>query len=323
MSHHLVNLRFLLCVLCLMLGSCLTAGAEKRDLPASVKLWLSSPGIRHATVAFEVVRLPQKQSRTDSTPSQPAIAQAQVIYSYDADRLMTPASVLKLITAATALRTLGADYVWPDSVPLVDTTQVQLAGLEHYNPDWLIEDVITEYVEPLTNALPDSGRVLTDVLHETLVRSLNLQAETALHLLTPSCRLDSALLCVSRYWQERGLDTDESLVMYDGCGLSPSDCITPHFVNAVLADMQFDSAFRSLLPVVGQEGTVRRFLRNTRLAGRARFKSGSLKSVVSYAGYATGSDGRTYAVSIFVNHDTSSHAETRRGLEQVLLALIP
>ena len=317
----------LLCAL-LLLTDCLLGSAQSHSaiqpkaLPKSFYDWLSTPSMRHATVALEVVRLPQQPALHEPTVHEPAIDRGRVIYSYDAERMVTPASVLKLLTAATGFRLLGRDYVWPDSIPMIDTAAVALPGLEYYNSDWLIEDIDTEYMPPLSNLLPDSGRVLGDVMHETLLHSLNPQAETMLRLLTPSCRLDSSLVALQNYWQHRGIDLS-GLAMYDGCGLSPSDRVTAHLVNSVLADMQFDDDFRQSIALVSREGTVRRFLLSTRLEARGRLKTGTLKNVVAYAGYLTGSDGRTYAVSFLVNNSTGPKPELRKSIEKQLLSLIP
>lgn len=300
----------------------MAVSAQTRSLPASFREWLKTDGLLHATVSLDVVRLPRTAPQNPPTQTNPALSRGQVIYSYDADRLMIPASVLKLLTAATCLRVLGPDYQLPDSVALLDTAAVALPGLEHYNRDWLIEDIGEDYMPPLENLLPDSGRVLKEVLAETLAESLNLQAETLCRLITPSCRLDSALLVTSQYWKRRGLDT-ESLVQYDGCGLSPSDRVTARFVTSLLADMQFDEAFRESLPVAGRNGTVSNFLRNSRLAGRASLKTGTLKSAVNYAGYVQGSDNRTYAVCILVNNASAPRRILRKDIEKLLLSLIP
>jgi len=314
-------LRFLVCAL-LQLAICLGSNAQLRSLPQSVRDWMSSPGLEHATITLEVVRLPQTAPKSQPSSSHPAISRGQVQYRHDAERFVIPASVMKLVTAATGYRLLGADYIWPDSIPLIDTAQVALPGLERYNPDWLIEDIDTEYMGPMDNLLPDSGRVFSEVMRETLNESLNLEAETTLHLLTPSCRLDSGLLAVQEYWRPRGLDLG-SLIMYDGCGLSPSDRVTAHFITSLLADMQFDEVFRQSMALVSREGTVRNFLKGTRLEAKGRLKTGTLKSVVAYAGYMKGSDGRTYAVAIFVNNHTCKNREVRKGIEKVLLSLIP
>ncbi len=277
--------------------------------------------MKHATVSMEIVRLPRTAPQQTPDSLNPAINRGRVLYSYDPERLMTPASVLKLVTAATGFRVLGPNYVWPDSVPMIDSADVRLPGLERFNPDLLVED-IEEYMPGLDNLLPDSGQMLIDVMDRTLAESLNLQAETLLRLLTPSCRLDSGLLKVQDYWRMRGLDM-ESLVMYDGCGISPSDRVTAHFINSLLADMQFDAPFRKAMADIAMEGTVREFLKKTRLSGQGQLKTGTLKNVVAYAGYIRGSDGRTYAVTIFVANNTCKHAEVRKEIEKLLLSLIP
>lgn len=301
----------LLCALSAL--SCMVVNAQTRSLPQSFEDWLKTPALRHATVTLEVARLSE-----DATATNPYT----VLYKYDSQRLMIPASVMKLVTTAAALRLLGGDYVMPDSVALIDTAAVALPGLEAYNKDWMIEDIGEDYMPPLQNLLPDSGRVLRDVVRDTNVESLNNQAETILRLLDPQCRLDSALLIVTNYWKKQGLDTD-CLVMYDGCGLAPSDRLTSHFIVGLLSLMQYDEDFVNSLPVAGKEGTVRRFLRETRLVERARLKTGTTKSCVAYAGYVRGTDSKLYAVSIFVNSFAGKTMPVRKGIEKVLLSLIP
>ena len=312
--------KFFLCAL-LQFALCVVSDAQMRSLPPIFKDWIKSDGMKHATVSMEIVRLPRTAPQQMPDSLNPAINRGRVLYSYDPERLMTPASVLKLVTAATGFRVLGPNYVWPDSVPMIDSADVRLPGLERFNPDLLVED-IEEYMPGLDNLLPDSGQMLMDVMDRTLAESLNLQAETLLHLLTPSCRLDSGLLKVQDYWRKRGLDM-ESLVMYDGCGISPSDRVTAHFINSLLADMQFDAPFRKAMADIAMEGTVREFLKKTRLSGQGQLKTGTLKNVVAYAGYIRGSDGRTYAVTIFVANNTCKHAEVRKEIEKLLLSLIP
>ena len=312
--------KFFLCAL-LQFAFCVVGNAQMRSLPPIFKDWITSDGMKHATVSMEIVRLPRTAPHQTPDSLNPAINRGRVLYSYDPERLMTPASVLKLVTAATGFRVLGANYVWPDSVPMIDSVDVRLPGLERFNPDLLVED-IEEYMPGLDNLLPDSGQTLMDVMDRTLAESLNLQAETLLRLLTPSYRLDSGLLLVQDYWRMRGLDM-ESLVMYDGCGISPSNRVTAHFINSLLADMQFDAPFRKAMADIALEGTVREFLKKTRLSGQGQLKTGTLKNVVAYAGYIRGSDGRTYAVTIFVANNTCKHAEVRKEIEKLLLSLIP
>lgn len=296
--------RLLVLICALLQGCCLVVNAQTHSLPQAFYDWIKSPALKHATVTLEVSR------------------DGKSIYSYDADRLMAPASVLKLVTTATALRVLGGDYVMPDSAAIIDTTHVALPGLEHYNPDWLIEDIDTDYMPPLQNQLVDSGRLLREVVLDTNHESLNLQAETLARMLHPSCSLDSALMFITEYWKGQGLDT-ECLCIYDGCGLAPSDRVTARFMVRLLHKMKSNADFVNSLPLVGQEGTLKRFLRDTRLAGRGRLKSGTLKTAVTYAGYITGTNSKQYELCIMVNNHSGKASEVRRGMEKVLLSLIP
>ncbi len=296
--------RILILICALLSGSCLTVNAQLHSLPSVFQEWIKSAPLKHATVSLEVSR------------------NGETIYSYDSDRLMAPASVMKLVTTSAALRILGSNYVLPDSAAILDTVQVALPGLECYNPDWLIEDIDTDYMPPLQNLIADSGRVLKEVVYDINHESLNLQAETLARLLHPSCSLDSALQTIIGYWDTMGLDT-ECLRMYDGCGLAPSDRVTAHFMVDLLYRMRGDSDFVLSLPVVGREGTVKRFLRDTPLAGRGRLKSGTLKTAVTYAGYITGSNSKQYEVCIMVNNYAGKASDVRRGMEKVLLSLIP
>lgn len=296
--------RLLVLICALLQGCCLVVNAQTHSLPQAFYDWIKSPALKHATVTLEVSR------------------DGKSIYSYDADRLMAPASVLKLVTTATALRMLGGDYVLPDSAAIIDTAQVALPGLECYNPDWLIEDIDTDYMPPLQNQLADSGRLLREVVSDTNHESLNLQAETLARMLHPSCSLDSALAVISDYWRDQGLDT-ECLWMYDGCGLAPSDRVTARFIVQLLNKMKGDPDFVNSLPLVGQEGTLKRFLRDTRLSGRGRLKSGTLKTAVTYAGYLTGTNSKKYELCIMVNNYSGKASDVRRGMEKVLLSLIP
>ncbi|MCC8143772.1 MAG: D-alanyl-D-alanine carboxypeptidase/D-alanyl-D-alanine-endopeptidase [Tannerellaceae bacterium] len=78
---------YTLCLLCIV--DCLSA-----QVPQPVKQFLAAPELQGASFAFQV-----KDVET-----------GKVKYSYDAERKMIPASILKLVTTATALELLGPDY---------------------------------------------------------------------------------------------------------------------------------------------------------------------------------------------------------------------
>jgi D-alanyl-D-alanine carboxypeptidase/D-alanyl-D-alanine-endopeptidase (penicillin-binding protein 4) len=60
--------------------------------------------------------------------------------------------------------------------------------------------------------------------------------------------------------------------------------------------------FIASMPVVGNDGTMRRRLRDASAAGQGHIKTGSLAGVASIAGYVLDRAGRRVAVVFIVNH---------------------
>ncbi|MBO7379489.1 MAG: D-alanyl-D-alanine carboxypeptidase [Bacteroidales bacterium] len=279
--------------------------AQTRKLPQAFQQWLESPSMRHATVALEIVDLD-----TD-----------ELCYSVDAQRLVQPASLMKLVTTGAAVRLLGGDYVICDSISCVaDTSLVPIPELLGYNPDWMIEDVGSSYIEPLTN-IPDTGLKLREFIRKTNENSLNANAEMLVYHLSPEHALQAGLDTIRNYWQSRGLDTD-GLVMYDGCGLAPNDRMTARFMSELLREMKDEEDFRSSLAIAGRTGTVINFLKSSVLSGRAYLKTGTTKSVTAYAGYATGSNNHTYSVVLIVNNSSEKLTLLRKEIEKMFNLLI-
>ncbi len=294
-------------IFCALLAVWTTSGnAQMREMPIAFEQWLNTPDMRHATVAVEIVDL-------DS---------GKTCYAYDEQRFVQPASLLKLVTTATALRKLGGDFVICDSIDCAaDTASVPVPGLEGYNRDWLIEDVNASYIKPLTH-IPDVGLSLREFVKKTNEKSLNENAESLLYFLSPEHTLQAGLDTVKAYWHSRGLDTD-ALLMYDGCGLAPNDRITARFISQLLCDMKDDEDFRASLAIAGLTGTVTYFLKTSHLAGRAFLKTGTTKAVTAYAGYMIGRDGHTYSVVLIVNNSTAPLTNQRKNIEKMFNLLVP
>ena len=62
------------------------------------------------------------------------------------------------------------------------------------------------------------------------------------------------------------------------------------------------------LRVAGVDGGLRRRLIDSPAAGWARLKSGTLRNVVSLAGYVQDPDGRPWAVAMMINHERAGTA---------------
>ena len=115
---------------------------------------------------------------------------------------------------------------------------------------------------------------------------------------------------VRRWLAERHIDA-RGLVLDNGSGLSRSERITPLQLASMLKVAHASPWAPDLLmslPVAGVDGTARTRLTNSPAAGWARLKGGTLRNVVSLAGYVRDPQGRTWAVAMMVNHDNASRA---------------
>lgn len=168
---------------------------------------------------------------------------------------------------------------------------------------------------------------LFDLAKITNTYSHNLFAEGFLKLLgrgrmsLPGHNLtQTSLMALYDFWTQRGLDTRE-LEMLDGSGLSPENRVTPAFLTAMLGKIYREDpshTFMQVLPRAGKDGTLTIFLKNTPLEGKARLKSGTIRNVVTYAGYVT-LGGKTYTVALFVNNYYGTASSIRKGMERILL----
>ena len=102
------------------------------------------------------------------------------------------------------------------------------------------------------------------------------------------------------------------LVLENGSGLSRSERITPRGLASLL-----QAAFRSpvmpelmaSLPLVASDGTMRKRLANSAVAGQAHIKTGSLNDVRAIAGYVLDARGRRSVVVMIVNHPKALAAQ--------------
>lgn len=149
-----------------------------------------------------------------------------------------------------------------------------------------------------------SPKVL-DILRHLMFRSHNMMAEAMLRSLTPESTRSDALNKELEILNSIGVKTHVTRIV-DGSGLARMDRLTPGFLADVLvamANSELGEKYVSLFPKVGTEGTVKSFLKNTKLKGKLALKSGSINGVHCYAGYKLNSVGKpTHAVVILVNN---------------------
>ena len=81
-----------------------------------------------------------------------------------------------------------------------------------------------------------------------------------------------------------------------------------------------DFDFIELFPRCGEQGTVRNLLKDTSLQGKIALKSGSMRGVKCYAGYALNDDGLpTHVIVVMVNEYNGNIAKLKKAIESFLL----
>lgn len=119
-------------------------------------------------------------------------------------------------------------------------------------------------------------------------------------------------------------DMDPSqITLLDGSGLSPDNRIKPAQMMQVL-DFAFHNQstnyqFISALPIAGVDGTLKHRLYN--VARRVRAKTGTIKGVVSLAGYAVNKDKEALAFVIIVNGRHGNIWKYRKMEDEIVTAL--
>lgn len=183
------------------------------------------------------------------------------------------------------------------------------------------KEIVTTYSPTLREIASICNHVSHNLYADALVKTVGLQYKPRRNEMISS--FGRGVQVVKEYWEKKGLDVFP-LRMNDGCGLAPADKVSAGFMGELLVYMATESAvsdaFIASLPQAGIEGSVRNFLKGSKLQGKARLKSGGITGVRSYAGYIT-KDGKTYAVAVFSNNYSCPMSRMTRALEKLLLQL--
>lgn len=165
---------------------------------------------------------------------------------------------------------------------------------------------------------PTYGKIMKSMM----TRSDNLFAEAMLRTIDGGESRAKAISTELKYWKSQGLNVDV-VTLRDGSGLARGNKFSPKFLGELLAKMAEGkncATYVKLFPIVGQEGTVRNFLKDTALQGKMVMKSGSMSGVHCYAGYKIDKDGTpTHAVVVMVNNFYCQRAQVKKAIEKLLL----
>lgn len=121
--------------------------------------------------------------------------------------------------------------------------------------------------------------------------------------------------------QQTASSQPEGFWMEDGSGLSRFNSVTTRQLVGVLRYMQQKSphaaVFKASLPIAGEGGTVRNLSKGRTAQGRMWLKSGSMRRVRAYAGYATTVAGQEVVFAFIVNNSDWESTPMRRRMEDI------
>lgn len=156
-----------------------------------------------------------------------------------------------------------------------------------------------------------SINIFAEALHKAILSKLNekIAADPQLSLIL--------------FLKNRGISIS-GMNIADGSGLSRTNLLTTDQLAKVLLLMSKEKnfeIFRLSLPIAGQEGTVRNFLKNKTPGIIFRIKSGYIGKVRAYAGYVGNEKGELLCFSIIVNNFDCTPPVMRQKIENLLSQL--
>jgi D-alanyl-D-alanine carboxypeptidase/D-alanyl-D-alanine-endopeptidase (penicillin-binding protein 4) len=237
---------------------------------------------------------------------------------------------------------VGPCDLWPDK-PLVEENRLTFSGVfpancgekaKHYSllaPHEYFGAVFRQLWEGLEGSLagqvvdgvlPPSARLLAanespplaDVIRDINKYSHNVMAR---HVFLSLGAAEGAPLTTEKAeramqaWMSSRNFAFPELVLDNGSGLSRSARITARHLTEVLIAAWHSPLmpeFVASLPLVAHDGTMRRRLPDSPVAGRAHIKTGYLENVRSIAGYVQDESGSTLAAVLMINHPSAKYA---------------
>jgi serine-type D-Ala-D-Ala carboxypeptidase/endopeptidase (penicillin-binding protein 4) len=176
-----------------------------------------------------------------------------------------------------------------------------------------------------------SAKVIASHQSHPLVESLkviekvsqNLHAEMLLRTLGRERRhvgsVEAGLEEVNQFLREMGVNESDA-ALRDGSGLSRQSLVSPLAAVTLLKSM-YNSPYRSswidLLPVAGEDGSMKERLQDSAVQGRIHAKTGSLAGVAALVGYFIAENKEPLAFAIFLNNGNLPEAASHALIDRV------
>ena len=192
--------------------------------------------------------------------------------------------------------------------------------------DYLTEPQVDSLGNPVerTQLYIHLSEPLREIVAETNQNSNNQYAEQIFRYLgsrmSVPATISNSTQLISAFWKNRKLDLS-SCRIEDGCGLAPTDAISPDVFVALLSYMYKSKNFADFyasLPVAGESGTLKSFCAKTDLEHRLHAKSGTISTVKAYAGYIEAENGDMWVFSIVINNFKGKAATAQKAIQNFL-----
>ena len=171
---------------------------------------------------------------------------------------------------------------------------------------------------------PDLVEIIRDInkfSNNTMARQMFLSIGEESRTSADADDAKAAYRAISQWMARKGIDP-RHLVMENGSGLSRAERISAREMAEMLRaawHSPYAAEFISSMPLVAMDGTMRKRLRRTPLAGEAHIKTGTLNTVRAIAGFSRDQNGNTWAVVAILNSPRPWGASA--PLDQVLVDL--
>ena len=163
---------------------------------------------------------------------------------------------------------------------------------------------ITWQSPPLSELIREVNKFSINVMARQIFLTLGVRED-------PPATLEKSQRTLREWLVRRGLSFPE-LVVENGAGLSRVDRINSrHLAQVLIAAYRspFMPEYMASLPLTAIDGTMRRRLNNSPVAGQAHVKTGYIEGVRALAGYTLDVRGRMLVVVLIINHPGANDAQ--------------
>ena len=241
--------------------------------------------------------------------------------AFDVDDLRLFADALKQVGVDTISGTIVTDISMKDTLKWGDNALVEA--------DICLDDVMT------TNGVLPSDAVLVCerkrsidyILQRMMKDSDNLYAESMFYQTGASshrpARANDAARVARALIERAGLNSSHYRIA-DGSGLSLYNYLSAELEVRILRyTYQHQDIYSHLLPslpIAGEDGTLKKRMKNTSAAGNVQAKTGTVTGVSSLAGYCTASNGHRLCFSI-MNQGIEKSSDGRAFQDKICMIL--